>query len=193
MVLKSLTNSQNVTLEFLNETINTKLVDSSGNVVECYGISQDPETKNYVMVMQYMEGGNLREYLKDNYSKLYFFDKLSQLRDIAKGLNSIHQKELVHRDFHTGNILNKVVSNNVLCRITDLGLSKPVNEADNKVFGVLPYVAPEVLREKGYTKVSDIYSFGIIAWEILSGLPPYHEFAHEENLAITNSFPFNSV
>ncbi|CAG8438005.1 8418_t:CDS:2 [Ambispora leptoticha] len=61
VVLKSLNNSSNITLDFLREIANTKLLDSGANtvnntVVHCYGISQDPTTKNYVMVMKYMEG-----------------------------------------------------------------------------------------------------------------------------------------
>jgi serine/threonine protein kinase len=133
------------------------------------------------MVMEYIEGGNLRELLKKDYKNLNFESKLLRLINISQGLKDIHAKNLVHRDFHSGNIL----SNNQKCFITDLGLSKLSKEAnDGKIMGVLPYVAPEVLRSKVYSKASDVYSFGIIAWEILSGLPPYHDTPHDEFLAI---------
>src|SRR5437773_1525079 len=59
-----------------------------------------------------------------------------------------------------------------------------VKPSDKKIYGVLPYVAPEVLRGKEYTQASDIYGFGIIAYEICTGLPAYHNMAHEEFLAI---------
>jgi len=49
---------------------------------------------------------------------------------------------------------------------------------------VLPYIAPEVLRGKEYTQVSDIYGFGIIIYEVFNGLPPYHDMAHDEFLAV---------
>ena len=52
-----------------------------------------------------------------------------------------------------------------------------------KIHGVLPYVAPEVLRGKTYTQAADVYSFGILACEILSGLPPYHNLPHNVFLA----------
>src|ERR1051325_11903454 len=52
------------------------------------------------------------------------------------------------------------------------------------IYGVLPYVAPEVLRGKKYTQKSDIYGLGIIAYEICTGLPPYHDIAHDGLLAI---------
>ena len=48
----------------------------------------------------------------------------------------------------------------------------------------MPYVAPEVLQRQSYARESDIYSFGIIAYEVLSGLPPYYEVAHDVDLAI---------
>src|SRR3954454_7279372 len=133
------------------------------------------------MVMEYIEGGNLRKYLKKDYHNLNFEQKLLRLINIAQGLKDIHQKELIHRDFHSGNILG----DDRKCFITDLGLSKLTSEAnEGKVFGVLPYVAPEVLTKKAYSKASDIYSFGVIATEILTGLPPYHNIPHDEFLAL---------
>jgi len=77
---------------------------------------------------------------------------------------------------HSGNILNgdnDFGSNN--SNISDLGLSQPTNyqKDKGKIFGVLPYIAPEVLQGKGYTLASDIYSFGIIAAEFLSHSYPY--------------------
>ncbi|UZO13096.1 uncharacterized protein OCT59_004602 [Rhizophagus irregularis] len=82
-----------------------------------------------------------------------------------------------------------IVMNSVcVIQCFDLGLCRPANEKnsqsnDNKIYGVLPYVAPEVLRGREYTQESDIYGFGIIANEICTGLPPYHDIAHDEFLA----------
>src|ERR1043165_2470235 len=133
------------------------------------------------MVMEYIPGGNMRQYLKNKYSKLSLKDKLKFLRDIARGLKSIHNKGFIHKDLHSGNILNW---NYARCFITDLGLCKPVDECEKKIHGVLPYVAPEVLRGKKYTPSADIYSFGILACEILSELPPYYNLPHDEFLAL---------
>ena len=125
-----------------------------------------------MMVMQYIKNGSMGQYLKSNYKELDLYDKLSLLSNIGRGLREIHNKGFVHKDLHSGNILNY---NELNCYITDLGLCKPVDDQDEKkIHGVLPYVAPEVLRGKTYTKSADIYSFGILACEILSGLPPYH-------------------
>src|SRR4051794_427003 len=151
-------------------------------IVKCFGISQDPKTKNFLMVMQYIENGSMSQYLKSNYDKLSSFDKLNLLIYIARGLKAIHNKGFMHKDLHSGNILSY---NNYACYITDLGLCKPVGEKDEKkIHGVLPYVAPEVLRGIKYTQSADIYSFGILACEILSGLPPYYNLPHDDFLAL---------
>jgi serine/threonine protein kinase len=134
-----------MTAEFLTEIANHKLFSvRDSNIVNCYGISQDPVTKNYVMVMDYINGGNLRQYLQNQANELSFADKLFKLFLIAQGLDKIHEQGLVHRDFHSGNIL---IDNCMMSYITDLGLSKPVSEVDDgQIFGVVPYMAPEVLR-----------------------------------------------
>jgi len=178
VALKSLTNSQNMTTDFLQEIANHKLFSvndysESIVIVNCYGISQDPATKNYLMVMEYMEEGSLRQYLQKNNSKLNFENKLENLSSIADGLSKIHSQELVHRDLHSGNILNSVGWS----YITDLGLAKPANETDqSNIYGVIPYIAPEVLRGKPYTQKADIYSFGIIVYELLANAYPYYEY-----------------
>ncbi|MCE8162856.1 MAG: protein kinase [Candidatus Moeniiplasma glomeromycotorum] len=179
VVLKSLNNSQNIIFEFLTEIANTKLVDDviDGSVVKCLGISQDPTTKNYLMVMRYMEEGNLRQYLRNKNSWLSLEDKLKKLWYITRGLKDIHNQNLVHQDFHSGNILNGELGSHVSSSISDLGLSRPVNHLKQagQIFGVLPYVAPEVLRGQPYTQKADIYSFGIIAYELLANAYPYLE------------------
>jgi serine/threonine protein kinase len=139
-----------------------------------------------MMVMQYADNGNLRQHLNNSFNSMKWNEKLLILYKIANGLNDIHKKGLIHHDFHCGNILNYV---NKTIFIGDLGLCQPANvkpsqDKNKKIFGVLPYVAPEVLRGKEYTQESDIYGFGIIAYEICTGLPPYHDIAHDNLLAI---------
>src|SRR5687768_16853268 len=121
-----------------------------------------------MMVMEYYPYGSV----KNNYNKLNLDDKLRLFMYITKGLKAIHSKGFIHKDLHSGNILRYDYDYS----ITDLGLCRPVNEQDDekKIFGVLPYIAPEVLKGKKYTQAADIYSFGIIVCEILSDLPPYH-------------------
>ncbi|CAB4437976.1 unnamed protein product [Rhizophagus irregularis] len=186
VALKSLNNSKKVTSEFTNEVIlHYKIKKCNGFVIEFYGITQDPKTKNYMMVMEYAENGSLRNYLDKSYHELKWENKIHYLCSTAFGLASIHENEVVHRNLHSGNVLK----NNVQTCITDVGLCKPAdyNESENTkngIYGVLPYIAPEILRGQIYTKAADVYSFGIIMYEIISGLPPYYDVRHDENLAI---------
>jgi len=171
-----------MTTDFLREIINHKSVvrDSYSSIVDCYGISQAPNTGNYVMVMRYIEGGNLRHFLQDNYQQLSFPNRLFQLLNIVQGLQSIHETNLVHHDFHPGNLLNLLHDNRSYVFITDLGLSRPADETNKKqIYGVLPYVAPEVLCEKEYTRASDIYSLSMIAYELFSNQSPFYEYVHD--------------
>ncbi|CAB4438005.1 unnamed protein product [Rhizophagus irregularis] len=184
VALKHLNNSQNISLDFVNEITLHHKVNNNANIIKLYGITQDPETKNYIMVLEYASKGSLRNYLDTNYNTLSWKDKLLHFCYIASGLVDIHRNELIHRDFHIGNVL---VSNYV--KIADLGLCKPADysaleNTRKNVYGVLPYVAPEIIRGHDYTKAADIYSFGIIMYEVISGLPPYHDVSHKEMLAI---------
>src|ERR1051325_1818281 len=111
--------------------------------------------------MNYADGGSLRKNLP-KIVKFKWYTKLKILEDIIYGLKGLHKLNLVHNDFHDGNILMF----SQLGVISDLGLCKPVNYCSSidksEIYGVLPYIAPEVLRGKPYTQASDIYSFGMI-------------------------------
>ena len=79
---------------------------------------------------------------------------------------------------HSGNIFSYAIDDNV---IGDLGLCQQIvdkKDNPNKIFGVIPYLAPEVLSRKPYTKKSDIYSFGMIMWEYTTGKKPFHDRPH---------------
>src|SRR5256714_9380409 len=134
--------------------------------------------------MDYAMGGSLRNSLKNNSYSLHQI--LDLLDDIITGLDTIHESKLVHCDLHDGNILCRSSRN----FISDLGLSKPIDYFQNKlnsesVYGVIPYIAPEVLRGKPYTPASDIYSFAMIMWELSSGVPPFGDRAHDFHLSLS--------
>ncbi|GBB94811.1 hypothetical protein RclHR1_24190001 [Rhizophagus clarus] len=186
VALKCLHNSQDITTEFLKEVESNILAcdPTSDFVVRCFGITKDPNTNNFMMVMELKER-SLRQHLDINFDSLSWYRKLVLLYDVSQGLNDIHNSGLIHRDFHCGNLL----SDSGLAYVTDLGLCQPANDKSSqndkkKIYGVLPYVAPEVLRGKEYTQESDIYGFGIIAYEICTGLSPYHDIPHDEFLAM---------
>ncbi|RIB23656.1 kinase-like domain-containing protein, partial [Gigaspora rosea] len=138
-----------------------------------------------MIVMQYAKQGSLRKLLDSKYNDLNWDYKIIILYYIANGLNAIHEAKLMHKDFHSGNIVNRDM---ISSYITDFGLCKPVSQDSSTegMFGVIPYIAPEVLYTGGkeYTQKSDIYSFGIIMSEVFTGYPPYHDIPHNKDLAI---------
>ncbi|CAB5388859.1 unnamed protein product [Rhizophagus irregularis] len=111
--------------------------------------------------MQYASGGDLHNILRVIFTKITWDkQKLAILWQISEGLETIHKSEFIHRDFHSGNILSNL-SNGKKHRwqIGDLGLSQHVNSAqsNNEIYGVIPYVAPEIFKGSAFSKESDIY------------------------------------
>ncbi|GES74473.1 kinase-like domain-containing protein [Rhizophagus clarus] len=179
--LKSLKNSFDICSDFLNE-IKSHIQIYLNYTVRCYGITQDPNTKEYMMVLSYYRKGNLRNYLNISKSYMDYKSKINDLQKIARGLLNIHNSGFIHKDFHSGNILFGYYP-----FISDLGMCRPANKQTVKeegIYGVLPYMAPEVLRGHQYTKAADIYSFGTIMNEFLSEEIPYNDIPHNEFLAI---------
>src|SRR2546423_9536486 len=132
------------------------------------------------MVLYYAEGGSFNNWMKTSES---YYDDMKTLKWIIQGLGKIHEKNMVHRDFHIGNIL---LDGNIGSYISDMGLCGDVANIDaTKIYGVMPYVAPEVLRGKLYTQAADIYSFGIIMYFVITGKLPFADYAHDQNLALS--------
>ena len=131
--------------------------------------------------MFYMKLGSLRSNLK--IKKYNPNDKYHNLYSIAESLSALHKCNLVHGDFHSGNLL---LDDHKYVYISDFGLSKPADKSteSKEIYGVLPYIAPEVLRGKPYTKAADIYSFGIIMWEMTSGIPAFDNTLHDFSLSL---------
>ncbi|RHZ60318.1 hypothetical protein Glove_355g51 [Diversispora epigaea] len=146
--LKSLDNSTNK-IDFL-QGINNQLKFRGKNAIAIYGITKNPTKNEYMIVMKYAK------------------------YEVVIGLINIHEMGLMHKDFHSGNIVNQSLS---LSYITDFGLCKPVTEND-------PENIYETLSRGEYTQASDIYSFGIVMLEVLTSYPPYYDIPHDVNLVI---------
>ncbi|RHZ81693.1 hypothetical protein Glove_117g40 [Diversispora epigaea] len=177
VVLKKFDNFVNLN-DVLNEmTIHLKTDNVSSSSIEFYGITQDPESHSYMMVLQYAA---------------------ENLWELSLKLVNIHGLDIVHQqDLHPGNILSSNFKDSI--HISDFGLSKLIEENPNSpekknIFGVLPYISPEVLNGEEYTKVADVYSFGIIAYEVVTGFPLYPD-VHENMQWLTtkNSIPYSKI
>jgi len=134
-----------------------------------------------MVVMKYAKDGNLRKFLTKIIEENWYY-KLYKLNTIITGLSRIHQQNLIHCDFHDGNILNQ----GTITYISDLGLCRPTSSfKKGDIYGVIPFMAPEILRGKSYTLASDIYSFSMIMWEFTSGVSPFNERAHDLQLCLS--------
>ena len=150
-------------------------------ITPCHAITKFPDSDgNYAMVLNRNEG-NLRDYLRNNHSKLTLKNRIIILEGLCYSLYDIHEKDFIHCDLHSGNILMQVGG----CFITDLGLCGPVDdESSGKIYGIVPYIAPEILQGGKNTKESDIYSVGMLMWEIFAGHPPFDDKAHGPGLIL---------
>ncbi|CAB4440456.1 unnamed protein product [Rhizophagus irregularis] len=187
VALKCLHNSQNSLDEFINKIKAYPRQIMANNIINLYGISQDSNTKDYIIVFEFAEGGNFNNYLDKNYESFDWFNGLKVLTNIINNLSKIHQEKMVHHNFHIGNILfaSKSSYNKKMAYISDIGLYRKIDDIDEtSIYGVIPYVAPEVLKGKPYTQAADIYSFGMIMYVIATGRQPYTDCAHDEVLVL---------
>ncbi|RHZ84477.1 hypothetical protein Glove_81g69 [Diversispora epigaea] len=186
VALKEIKDSRHDISKFLKEIRNIQIVKNQYFIISCFGISRNPSSQNYIIVME-LHDDNLHKFVTKSFLNLDWKSKINLLYNIAIGLDYLHIKNLVHRDLHSGNILVKRYSYNA--SISDLGLCSLENDLilksnNNNVYGSIPYIPPEVLRGNIFTKNGDIYSFGIIMYEIATGKQPFSDRAHDTHLII---------
>ena len=144
---------------------------SHPNIVEMYDVGEDDG--QYYIVMEFVDGKTLKQVLKQrgHLSVSEVIDIMSQLAD---GMAHAHDAYIIHRDIKPQNIM--ILSNGMI-KITDFGVATALNSTQltqtNSVMGTVHYLPPEQAQGKGSTIRSDIYSMGIMMYELLSGLVPY--------------------
>lgn len=144
------------------------------NIVQVYGAGESDGL--HYMALEYVEGRNLREHLaRKGPSELPV--ALSIMRQVATALQKAHEQELVHRDIKPENIL---VTKKVEVKVTDFGLSRFFKESEatnltqsGVTLGTPLYLSPEQAQGKAVDHRSDLYSFGVTCYHLLSGEPPF--------------------
>ncbi|RHZ44139.1 hypothetical protein Glove_756g27 [Diversispora epigaea] len=187
VALKEIKDSRYDIAEFLKVIMTINDYDHE-YIAKYYGISKNPSTQNYIIVMESFDD-DLHNFLTKTFWNLRWQSKLDILFSIASGLESLREKNLVHCDLHSGNILN--FSEYCSVPVIDLDLYKLENDLisnsnnkNNRIYGKIPYIPPEVLRGNEFTGKGDIYSFGGIMYEIVTSQRPFADQAHDTYLMI---------
>ncbi|RGB29509.1 kinase-like domain-containing protein, partial [Rhizophagus diaphanus] len=144
VILKRFENSKSISKYFLNELKSCYhcFKDKKRcHVIETYGFTKDPKLDDYIIIMKYASGGDLHKHLQKEFKSITWNkEKLRILHQISIGLETIHNKNFIHRDFHSGNVLFDPKVNRKLnddWKIGDLGLSQAVNSesSNNEIYG----------------------------------------------------------
>ncbi|XP_058226948.1 uncharacterized protein LOC131335549 [Rhododendron vialii] len=148
------------------------------NVVSFYGIVRDGPDGSLATVTEFMVNGSLKQFLRKKDRTIDRRKRLIIAMDAAFGMEYLHAKNIVHFDLKCENLLvNMRDPHRPVCKIGDLGLSKVKQHTlvSGGVRGTLPWMAPELLSGKSnmVTEKIDVYSFGIVMWELLTGDEPY--------------------
>lgn len=148
------------------------------NVVSFYGIVRDGPDGSLATVTEFMINGSLKQFLQKKDRTIDRRKRLIIAMDAAFGMEYLHGKNIVHFDLKCENLLvNMRDPHRPVCKIGDLGLSKVKQHTlvSGGVRGTLPWMAPELLSGKSnmVTEKIDVYSFGIVMWEVLTGDEPY--------------------
>ncbi|XP_074363970.1 uncharacterized protein LOC141704666 [Apium graveolens] len=163
--------------DFWNEVI--KLADlHHPNVVALYGVARDNTSGSWATVTEFMVNGSLKTVLQKEYKNLEMGKRLLIAKEIAYGMEYLHGKNIVHFDLKSDNLLVSLLNpHRPVCKVGDLGLSKFKRQTlvSGRMRGTLPWMAPELLHgsiDEVSEKV-DVFSFGIVLWELLTGEEPY--------------------
>lgn len=144
---------------------------SNPNIVEVYDVGED--NGQYYIVMEYIEGKHLKALIKKR-GKLTVSEVVDIMLQITNGMSVAHDSYIIHRDIKPQNIM---ILENGLVKITDFGIAMAMNATQltqtNSVMGSVHYLPPEQANGKGSTLQSDIYSMGILMYELLTGTLPY--------------------
>eukprot|EP00063_Salmo_salar_P019710 XP_013994545.1 PREDICTED: ephrin type-A receptor 5 isoform X2 [Salmo salar] len=152
------------------------------NIIHLEGVVT--KTKPVMIITEYMENGSLDTFLKKNDGQFTVIQLVGMLRGMASGMRYLSDIGYVHRDLAARNIL---VNSNLVCKVSDFGLSRVLEDDAEAAYttrgGKIPirWTAPEAIAFRKFTSASDVWSYGIAMWEVMSyGERPYWEMSNQD-------------
>ena len=165
-----LANDEKFVRRFQREALSASSL-SHPNIVEMYDVGEDNGT--YFIVMEYVEGRTLKQLLKKR-GALTLSEAIDIMLQLTDGIAHAHDSYIIHRDLKPQNIM---IKEDGLIKITDFGIAMALNSTQltqtNSVMGSVHYLPPEQASGKGASVRSDIYSMGILFYELLTGTLPF--------------------
>uniref|UniRef100_A0A671NZK5 receptor protein-tyrosine kinase n=1 Tax=Sinocyclocheilus anshuiensis TaxID=1608454 RepID=A0A671NZK5_9TELE len=161
---------------------------SHKNIIRLEGVVT--KFKDAMIITEYMENGALDQYLRDHDGDLSSYQLVGMLNGIAAGMKYLSDMNYVHRDLAARNVL---VNGNLECKVSDFGLSRVLEDYPEGTYtttgGKIPirWTAPEAIAYRKFTSASDVWSFGIVMWEVMSfGERPYWDMSNHEVMKSIN-------
>ncbi|XP_041447051.1 ephrin type-A receptor 5 isoform X2 [Xenopus laevis] len=152
------------------------------NIIHLEGVVT--KSKPVMIVTEYMENGSLDTFLKKNDGQFTVIQLVGMLRGISSGMKYLSDMGYVHRDLAARNIL---INSNLVCKVSDFGLSRVLEDDPEAAYttrgGKIPirWTAPEAIAFRKFTSASDVWSYGIVMWEVISyGERPYWEMTNQD-------------
>lgn len=148
------------------------------NIITFFAACKKPPV--FCIITEFMPGGSLRKYLHQQEPHSVPLDLVLKLAlDIAHGMQYLHSQGVLHRDLKSENLL---LGEDMCVKVADFGISCLESQCGSaKGFtGTYRWMAPEMIKEKLHTKKVDVYSFGIVLWELLTALTPFDNMTPEQ-------------